>query len=119
MKKQLCRRQASRALAAGALALTLGLSACGDREEEDTAIARGARVYRNVCATCHAADPNEDGVLGPAIAGASQELLEARVVHGNYPPGYTPKRNTKQMVALPHLEPTIPDLAAYLQSVER
>jgi hypothetical protein len=41
------------------------------------------------------------------------------VIDGDYPPGYTPKRNTKQMVALPHLEPTLADLTAYLASVER
>ena len=34
----------------------------------------------------------EDGSVGPAVAGASRELIEAKVLRGEYPPGYTPKR---------------------------
>jgi mono/diheme cytochrome c family protein len=104
---------------AATLVAVLLTAACGDVAEVDTAKTRGLRVYRNVCATCHGIDPGEDGVLGPAIAGSSEELIRARVMLGDYPPGYTPKRNTQQMVALPHLEPTISDLSAYLASVER
>ena len=49
------------------------------------------------------------------MKGSSRELLEARVVQGNYPPGYTPKRPSKVMPPRPDLAPSIPDLAAYLQ----
>ena len=109
----------SRAWLASLLGAALLASACGaDDAEVETAVTRGKRVYGNVCATCHAGNPAEEGVLGPAIAGASEELIRARVIDGGYTPGYTPKRNTKQMVALPHLEPVIGDLAAYLASVE-
>lgn len=106
---------------AAALACAVaGAAACGQEEPQvETAEMKGAQIYRNVCATCHAADPNEDGVLGPAIADASEELLYARVVKGEYPPGYTPKRPTSQMVALPHIEPYVPQLAAYLASAKR
>ena len=115
MTRHAPRRTGSTAL----LAIALLASACGsDSAEVETAEARGKKVYGNVCATCHSGNPAEDGVLGPAIAGASEELIRARVIEGGYPPGYTPKRNTKQMVALPHLEPVIGDLAAYLASVE-
>jgi hypothetical protein len=55
-------------------------------------------------------------VIGPAIAGASFELLEAKLLRGAYPPGYSPKRNTKTMPPLPHLADHIADLAAYLQA---
>ncbi|MBW2268548.1 MAG: cytochrome c [Deltaproteobacteria bacterium] len=102
-----------------ALAATLLAAACSDDTKVETTEMRGERVYRNVCATCHGSNPNRDGVTGPAIADASEELLRARVLRGEYPPGYTPKRNTRQMVALPYLEPVIPDLSAYLASVER
>jgi hypothetical protein len=61
-------------------------------------------------------DPTQDGALGPAVAGASHELLEARVIKGGYPEGYTPKRATLVMVALPHLERDIDELTAYLGS---
>ena len=60
--------------------------------------------------------PDQQGVIGPAVAGASRELLEAKVLRGAYPPGYAPKRNTKTMPPLPHLRDHIGDLAAYLQA---
>jgi mono/diheme cytochrome c family protein len=80
--------------------------------------AKGRQIYALNCTACHNADPTKDGALGPAIAGSSLELVTARVLHAAYPPGYTPKRQTQQMVALPHLEPALPDIAAYLQSVK-
>jgi mono/diheme cytochrome c family protein len=80
-------------------------------------LSRGKAVYDSNCIACHAPDPTREGGLGPAVAGASLELLTARVVDGNYPPGYTPKRDTRVMVALPFLEPELPALAAYLGSL--
>jgi len=79
-----------------------------------TAVERGRRVYLANCVTCHNPDPAKPGSAGPEIADASHELLEARVVHGTYPPGYTPKRPTRAMVALPQLSEKIGDLAAFL-----
>ena len=67
------------------------------------------------CIACNNPDPSKDGPLGPAVKGSSRELLEARVVQGNYPPGYTPKRPSRVMPPRPDLAPSIPDLAAYLQ----
>jgi len=96
-------------------AALLALAGCsGDDGAAETAVTRGERVYKNVCLACHAADPSQDGTLGPAIAGSSRELIEARVVHGSYPEGYTPKRNSQVMPKLPHLANSIDDLAAYL-----
>jgi mono/diheme cytochrome c family protein len=82
-------------------------------------VARGKQIYQTVCVACHASDPSLPGSLGPPVAGASQELLEAKVIHGTYPPGYTPKRDSRAMVPLPHLQADIPALAAYLQSVAK
>lgn len=76
---------------------------------------RGEQVYRSVCVACHAFDPSQPGSVGPPIAGSSLELLRAKVLRNEYPPGYTPKRDTSAMVALPHLEPDLPALAAYLK----
>lgn len=76
--------------------------------------AEGRQVYMGNCIACHNPDPNLDGSLGPAIAGSSQELIEARVLHGAYPEGYTPKRSTTNMVPLPYLRDKIPALGAYL-----
>lgn len=103
---------ARRCAAFGAMALTA--IACSEGGGSGDAVARGEQVYRNVCVTCHGADPSLDGVLGPSVAGASRELLEAKVLHGTYPEGYAPRRGSGQMPKLTYLEDAIPDLAAYL-----
>ncbi|MBW2382711.1 MAG: hypothetical protein JRG92_03705 [Deltaproteobacteria bacterium] len=77
-------------------------------------IARGRSVYMGSCTACHNINPNQDGSLGPAITGASRELVEARVLRNAYPDGYTPKRTTTLMVALPYLENDIDALTAFL-----
>lgn len=76
--------------------------------------ARGRSIYMANCIACHSQDPSMDGALGPAVMGSSRELLEARVVRGEYPAGYTPKRESRVMIALPHLEPELDALAAFL-----
>ena len=77
-------------------------------------VTRGERIYNVNCIACHHRDPSRDGGLGPPIAGASFELLEARVLRAAYPPGYAPKSDTRLMVPLPHLEPEIEALTAFL-----
>ena len=59
-------------------------------------------------------DPNTLMPLNPAIAGAPRSLIEARVLHGTYPPGYHPQRKSHTMRALPWLDGHIDDLSAYL-----
>jgi len=76
----------------------------------------GRSAYNANCIACHSMNPEQDGALGPAVAGSSFELLQSRIVHGTYPEGYTPQRTTRVMVALPHLERRLPELAAYLNS---
>src|SRR5262245_11941768 len=76
---------------------------------------RGRQVYSTQCTSCHAADPVQNGPLGPAVKGSSRELLDARVVRGGYPPGYTPKRSSAIMQPMPHLAGSLDDLAAYLR----
>ena len=75
----------------------------------------GARIYQSNCTACHSPNPSFPGSVGPDIKGASRELIEARVMHAKYPEGYTPKRGTHSMVAMPQLEPYLDDLAAYLR----
>lgn len=106
-----------RALAA---ALAGALIACGGGDggsELSPAAQRGRQAYRNVCIACHHGDPARDGALGPAIAGASRELLFARVIEGTYPEGYEPKRPSQAMPRYPYVEDQIDDLAAYLAEV--
>ena len=76
---------------------------------------KGKQIWLSQCVACHNADPAKDGPIGPAVKGASMDLLEARVVHGTYPPGYKPKRDSKVMPPRPDLVASIPDLTAYLR----
>lgn len=101
-----------RAGAVAALASSLAFAACA---ENGTPAARGKQVYLAQCIACHNSDPAKDGPLGPALKGASQELLEAKLLRGSYPPGYTPKRNTAIMPPQPQLKPHIPELGAFLK----
>lgn len=104
-----------------ALAATLALGACsGDGKPAATSAQggdpeRGRQVYLAQCTVCHGGDPGRDGPVGPAIKGASRELLEARVLRGTYPPGYKPKRPTAVMQPMPDVAANIGDLAAYLR----
>ena len=75
---------------------------------------RGRKVYSAQCIACHARNPAQDGSLGPSVLGSSRELLEARIVYGKYPEGYTPKKKTGVMPVLPHLKNEIDALHAYL-----
>ena len=107
-----------------AVAIAGFVLACSQGSDESSkgtpvspAVAEGKQVYLANCIACHNQNPKLDGALGPALAGSSQELLEAKVLRNEYPPGYTPKRQSNAMVALPHLAPKIPALAAYLQSL--
>jgi mono/diheme cytochrome c family protein len=94
----------------------VGLTACGESgTPADPLAARGRQVYLSQCAQCHAADPAQAGPVGPAVKGASPALLEAKIVRGEYPPGYAPKRTTQVMPPQPGLAPDIPALTAYLR----
>lgn len=77
---------------------------------------RGKIVYEANCITCHSRNPKTSGPLGPDVYGSSKELLTARVVYGNYPEGYKPKRESHLMRALPHLQPEINALYEYLNN---
>lgn len=76
--------------------------------------ARGRSVYMANCIACHNADPSKNGPIGPAVQGASLALLTKRVMEASYPEGYQPKRSTKAMAALPHLQADLPALEAFL-----
>ncbi|MFZ9594572.1 MAG: c-type cytochrome [Bdellovibrionia bacterium] len=77
-------------------------------------IQRGKVVYQTQCTACHHSDPKRSGSIGPDVYGSSKELLEARILRGEYPKGYTPKRASHIMQALPHLKNEIQALYDYL-----
>lgn len=96
-------------------AAALELSGCNKREATgDPRIAKGKVLYSFRCGSCHNVNPAKDGTLGPAVNDASLELLKARIIHGTYPPGYTPKRDTKIMVRLPLTEEEVETIHAFL-----
>jgi len=99
------------------IAIACAALACGEPQSMDP-VSRGKRVYRANCVVCHNLDPTREGGLGPAIAGSSPELLQARVLRREYPEGYTPKRDSAVMPAFPALKGEIDALAAYLASTE-
>lgn len=89
-----------------------------DNRSPEELAAAGRSTYNANCIACHAMDPRTDGALGPAVAGSPLELIEARVMRAEYPAGYAPKRATRVMVPMPHLQPKLPELAAYLGSLQ-
>lgn len=102
------------------LFILITLIACNKQTEEKPLSAqaqRGKSVFLSNCIACHNTDPSKDGSLGPAISGSSLELITARVMKASYPPGYKPKRTTTAMPELPHLEPDIPAIHAYLNNL--
>ena len=98
---------------AAAVIAVAALSAC-ERGGEPKDASSGRQVFMANCAACHNTNPNLPGSLGPAIAGSPRALLEARVLHSSYPPGYKPKRTTHLMQPMPWLAPKIGDLTAFL-----
>jgi mono/diheme cytochrome c family protein len=94
----------------------LAIAGCDGAAKPADPIERGRFIYLERCVVCHNRDPNLAGPQGPPIAGASHELIEDRVLHLTYPPGYTPKRNSHAMLAMPDLAPEIDNLTAFLQS---
>jgi mono/diheme cytochrome c family protein len=96
------------------VALALGLAACSTEKLSPEA-ERGRQVYLSACIACHSADPSTPGPVGPEIKGSSQDLLEAKLLRGTYPPGYKPKRPTTVMPPQPQVTKDIPALSAYLK----
>lgn len=98
------------------LALVASALACSGAQ---SAAERGRLVYQQACSSCHNPDPAQDGSAGPAIAGSPADLVRARVLRAEYPPGYVPKRDSKLMPPQPYLEQELDDLIAYLASAAK
>ena len=87
----------------------------GADSAQAAAAKRGRQIYENVCIACHNGDPTQAGALGPPVEGASRELIEAKVLRGEYPPGYTPQRPGQTMPRYEYLAGKLGDVAVYLQ----
>jgi mono/diheme cytochrome c family protein len=98
------------------LAVTLGVAGCGDSRAPLSPLAeRGRQTYLAQCTACHGTDPAQPGPVGPSVKGSSRELIEAKVLKGAYPLGYTAKRATGIMLPMPALAADIGALAEYLR----
>lgn len=104
-----------RSASLAALALAFALGGCSESGLSPSA-ERGRQVYLAHCIACHNTDPAQAGAVGPPLRGSSRELLEAKVLNGTYPPGYTPKRATRVMVPIAAVTPAdVGALADYLR----
>lgn len=94
------------------------LAACNAEKTSEKPLSELALKGRNSfmanCTACHNINPKLDGSVGPAIYGSSYELILARVTKAEYPQGYKPKRSSKLMPAMPHLEGDVKALDAFL-----
>ncbi len=86
-------------------------------------IEKGKEIYLATCIKCHNKDPNVKGAIGPELTDAPLEIMQAKVATGRYPdvlpPGFIPKRKTKQMVKQPQALPDVPSIHAYVQSLKK
>ncbi|HTO55053.1 MAG TPA: cytochrome c [Myxococcota bacterium] len=90
---------------------------CACKPSGGDPVEAGRRAYAANCTACHNPDPSKVGSVGPALAGSPPELVRARVLRAEYPPGYTPQRDTHLMPAQPFLAAEVEGLAAYLGSL--
>ena len=89
---------------------------CSEKGGSSPAAERGRQVYLAQCTACHhPSDPAQPGALGPPIKGTARAVLEAKILRGTYPEGYTPKRPTSLMPPMPALGGDLDALAEYLK----
>ena len=81
-----------------------------------TDIEKGRTVYFANCVSCHNNNPKKPGSIGPEVYGVSIDVLTEKIVSGKYPENYRPKRTSKIMPSMPHLNKEISNLHAFINS---
>ena len=81
-----------------------------------TDIEKGRMVYFANCVSCHNNNPKKPGSIGPEVYGVSIDVLTNKIVSGKYPEHYRPKRPSKIMPTMPHLNKEISNLHAFINS---
>ena len=81
-----------------------------------TDIDKGRMVYFANCVSCHNNNPKKIGSIGPEVYGVSIDVLTQKIVFGKYPENYRPKRTSKIMPSMPHLNKEISNLHAFINS---
>ena len=81
-----------------------------------TDIEKGRMVYFANCVSCHNNNPKKPGSIGPEVYGVSIDVLTQKIVSGKYPENYRPKRTSKIMPLMPHLNKEISNLHVFINS---
>ena len=81
-----------------------------------TDIEKGRMVYFANCISCHNINPKKSGSIGPEVYGLSIDVLTQKIISGKYPENYRPKRPSKIMPSMPHLNKEISNLHAFINS---
>ena len=79
-------------------------------------IEKGRMVYFANCVSCHNNNPKKPGSIGPVVYGVPIDVLTQKIVSGKYPENYRPKRTSKIMPLMPHLNSEISNLNAFINS---
>ena len=79
-------------------------------------IEKGRMVYFANCVSCHNNNPKKSGSIGPAVYGVPIDVLIQKIVSGKYPENYIPKKQSKIMPLMPHLNKEITNLHAFINS---
>ena len=81
-----------------------------------TDIEKGRMVYFANCVSCHNNNPKKPGSIGPEVYRVTIDVLTQKIVYGKYPENYRPKRPSKIMPSMPHLNKEISNLHAFINS---
>ena len=81
-----------------------------------TDLEKGKMVYFANCVSCHNNNPKKPGSIGPEVYEVSIDVLTKKIVFGKYPENYIPKRTSKIMPSMPHLNKDISNLHAFINS---
>ena len=79
-------------------------------------IEKGRMVYFANCVSCHNNNPKKPGSIGPVVYGVPIDVLTQKIVSGKYPENYRPKRTSKIMSLMPHLNSEISNLYTFINS---
>ena len=79
-------------------------------------IEKGRMVYFANCVSCHNNNPKKPGSIGPVVYGVPIDVLTQKIISGKYPENYRPKRTSKIMALMPHLNSEISNLYAFINS---
>tara|TARA_B100000945_G_C19897002_1_gene374354 strand:+ start:78 stop:449 length:372 start_codon:yes stop_codon:yes gene_type:complete len=79
-----------------------------------TDIENGRMVYFANCVSCHNNNPKKPGSIGPELYGVSIDTLTQKIIYGKYPENFRPKRKSKIMPLMPHLNKKISNLHMFI-----